>query len=397
MTTVGYGDITPGTDRERVFTVIALLVGASAFGYIVGSVFLMLEQIDAVRAEFVDKMDRLNDYVVRAQPPPPSPPTLPLWIMDRAWASATWPARLDPSPVPAEQRYRELPDVLASRLRRHTKHFYSSHTVFDEDSVLNALPRVLRARLLVHSRARMLRSFRLLRTRQEWEPLFLADIARRMLPQFVSEGESLFEEGDLPQYLTILLSGEVELCVTCRHPEHLPASIRAKVCERCPPGAEEPDAAGTPDEGGERGYATEEKEPRANATPDTTGGGGDAGRGVVPMSRYERVEAFAMAGGVAALRCPGSGHERSHAAAVATVTAASGMKRKAWRQRRETNFLFAIRRRGESVGEVREWSNLQPPSPVIGLTRPAPPRRRAWRTTYRTTARPQRRRTPSPS
>lgn len=73
MTTVGYGDIYPGTDQERAFTIAALLVGASAFGYILGSVSLMLEQIDTVRAEFRDKMDRLTDYVVRAAPLPQTP------------------------------------------------------------------------------------------------------------------------------------------------------------------------------------------------------------------------------------------------------------------------------------------------------------------------------------
>jgi len=38
MTTVGYGDITPTTARERLFTVATMMVGASLFGYIVGHV-----------------------------------------------------------------------------------------------------------------------------------------------------------------------------------------------------------------------------------------------------------------------------------------------------------------------------------------------------------------------
>lgn len=38
MTTVGYGDITPTTDNERCFCVVIMILGATVFGYIVGSV-----------------------------------------------------------------------------------------------------------------------------------------------------------------------------------------------------------------------------------------------------------------------------------------------------------------------------------------------------------------------
>lgn len=70
MATVGYGDINAGTDTERVFAICALLVGASVFGFVVGSVSLMLEQLDAQRAAYREKLDSLKDFSVR---PPPAP------------------------------------------------------------------------------------------------------------------------------------------------------------------------------------------------------------------------------------------------------------------------------------------------------------------------------------
>ena len=36
VTSIGYGDITPTTDGERNFTIVALLFGALLFAYIVG-------------------------------------------------------------------------------------------------------------------------------------------------------------------------------------------------------------------------------------------------------------------------------------------------------------------------------------------------------------------------
>merc|ERR1719181_841784 len=38
MTTVGYGDILPTTDTERLFATFIMFVGATVFGYIVGVV-----------------------------------------------------------------------------------------------------------------------------------------------------------------------------------------------------------------------------------------------------------------------------------------------------------------------------------------------------------------------
>ena len=38
MTTVGYGDILPFTVSEKVYAIAIMLMGATVFGYIVGSV-----------------------------------------------------------------------------------------------------------------------------------------------------------------------------------------------------------------------------------------------------------------------------------------------------------------------------------------------------------------------
>jgi len=38
MTTVGYGDILPTTDVERIYASFIMILGATVFGYIVGSV-----------------------------------------------------------------------------------------------------------------------------------------------------------------------------------------------------------------------------------------------------------------------------------------------------------------------------------------------------------------------
>ena len=49
MTTVGYGDIAPVTDSERIFTVFAMIVGGGFYGYVVAQATRIVMDFDAQR------------------------------------------------------------------------------------------------------------------------------------------------------------------------------------------------------------------------------------------------------------------------------------------------------------------------------------------------------------
>ncbi|CAE6964183.1 Kcnh2, partial [Symbiodinium sp. KB8] len=46
VTTVGYGDILPTTDDERIFTMLAMIVGGAFYGYVVGNISVILASND---------------------------------------------------------------------------------------------------------------------------------------------------------------------------------------------------------------------------------------------------------------------------------------------------------------------------------------------------------------
>ena len=46
MATVGYGDLKPITTKERVVAVFVTVIGASMFGYVIGNVFMLLENFN---------------------------------------------------------------------------------------------------------------------------------------------------------------------------------------------------------------------------------------------------------------------------------------------------------------------------------------------------------------
>ena len=70
LTTVGYGDITPTNDAERVYTLIALLIGALVFGYLMTSVGDLVANLDN-RANMVnEKLDNIQELILHHRLPP---------------------------------------------------------------------------------------------------------------------------------------------------------------------------------------------------------------------------------------------------------------------------------------------------------------------------------------
>eukprot|EP00913_Durusdinium_trenchii_P012577 g11811.t1 len=46
----GYGDIHPRSDRERVYAIVAMIFGATMFGYIIGSIAALAGQERGIEA-----------------------------------------------------------------------------------------------------------------------------------------------------------------------------------------------------------------------------------------------------------------------------------------------------------------------------------------------------------
>ena len=63
MTTVGYGDVTPQRRSEIIFSIIAMVLGATIFGFIVGNVSAMVGKMDVGAARLREQMTMIKDYM----------------------------------------------------------------------------------------------------------------------------------------------------------------------------------------------------------------------------------------------------------------------------------------------------------------------------------------------
>merc|ERR1712232_210852 len=63
LTTVGYGDITPSSDAERAYTMLAMVVGGSFYGYIVGTITSMVSINDLNSSAYWERMDLIQAWM----------------------------------------------------------------------------------------------------------------------------------------------------------------------------------------------------------------------------------------------------------------------------------------------------------------------------------------------
>mmetsp|Transcript_1304 Transcript_1304/g.3742 ORF Transcript_1304/g.3742 Transcript_1304/m.3742 type:complete len:899 (+) Transcript_1304:106-2802(+) len=63
MSTIGYGDVTPQTNGERVYVTIGMILGAAIYAYMVGNVCSIIASMSASEQRFRQEMDTLNSFL----------------------------------------------------------------------------------------------------------------------------------------------------------------------------------------------------------------------------------------------------------------------------------------------------------------------------------------------
>ena len=60
ISTVGYGDFVPVTDKERAYAILAMFIGSGFYGYVVAQAANIISNSDADRAKYYEKMDSVQ-------------------------------------------------------------------------------------------------------------------------------------------------------------------------------------------------------------------------------------------------------------------------------------------------------------------------------------------------
>jgi hyperpolarization activated cyclic nucleotide-gated potassium channel 2 len=70
ITTIGYGDVSCAGPEQRMFGMVAMIIGALLFGYGVSNVVNIVEELRQDEREFREKLDHFNIYMREQDMPP---------------------------------------------------------------------------------------------------------------------------------------------------------------------------------------------------------------------------------------------------------------------------------------------------------------------------------------
>ncbi len=168
IVTIGYGDITPQTSSQTVVAICVELAGATMYGYVIGNMASLIANLDAARAQFEEKVEKINTFM----------------------------------------RFRRIPEDLQERVRNYYSYLWESRKGYDEGEVLSDLPASLKIRVALQLNREII----------ERVPLFsgasddmITQIVMNLRPVVYTPGDYVFRKGEVGHNMYFISKGAVEV------------------------------------------------------------------------------------------------------------------------------------------------------------------------------------------
>ncbi|OQR94171.1 cyclic nucleotide-binding protein [Achlya hypogyna] len=176
MATVGYGDVLPVTPIEVAYVIFYMLLGASVFGYIIGSMSSLVDQLQTKGAAMKEKTDRVKDYM----------------------------------------KERNLPKPLCARIRRYFDFYLAQKE--DQSMFLSDLSDDLRTQLVLYLNRDVVSKIPFFARQDDACISYLMSI---LYPECCTPGEYVFHEGEYGRHMYFLVKGTVEVLINAGTPSEL--------------------------------------------------------------------------------------------------------------------------------------------------------------------------------
>ena len=168
LATIGYGDITPTTNIQTIYTVSIMLIGAGVYGYVVGNIASILSSTDMIKSQFIEKMQKIQTFM----------------------------------------KYKKLPRDLQSSILDYYDYIWKNRKGFNEDVILEELPPALKERVSIYLNKPLVKKVPLLK---EASDAMITRIVMNLRPIVYMKGDYIFRKGDKGDNLYIISKGIVEI------------------------------------------------------------------------------------------------------------------------------------------------------------------------------------------
>jgi len=170
MTTVGYGDIIPDHTNASamLFTIMIMLLGAGAFGFIIGNIATIMANLDFARNQHLDKLQRINAFM----------------------------------------RYHDIPAGLRKRVESYFAYQWQTRRGFDESAVLAELPDMVRRDVEMELRKDIVSKVPIFRGADD---RMIREVVAELKPRVAMPGEMLIQRGEIGDSMFFIATGSVEV------------------------------------------------------------------------------------------------------------------------------------------------------------------------------------------
>jgi hypothetical protein len=168
LASVGYGDITPTNNTQRIFAMIVMLLGVGIYGYVIGNVASLLANIDVAKAAHRHRVDQVLVFM----------------------------------------KNRTIPQSLQQRVIAYFNYLWESGMGQDEFTILNELPPSLRLELTLHLNRQIIQKVPLF---AEASDSFVRELVSGLRPVIFTPGDEIIRRGELGEEMFFINRGKIQV------------------------------------------------------------------------------------------------------------------------------------------------------------------------------------------
>ncbi|VDO68919.1 unnamed protein product [Schistosoma margrebowiei] len=171
LTSVGFGNVSPNTNSEKIFSVCVMLVGSLMYAGIFGHVSAIIQRLYSGTARYHAQMVRVKEFI----------------------------------------RFHQIPNPLKRRLEEFFQHAWSYTNGIDMNLVLRSFPECLQADICLHLNRNLLNTCSPFKSNQGC----LRALALKLKTTHVPPGDTLVHKGDVLNFLCFIARGSIEIMIGC--------------------------------------------------------------------------------------------------------------------------------------------------------------------------------------
>ncbi|XP_075164882.1 potassium voltage-gated channel seizure isoform X2 [Haematobia irritans] len=168
LTSVGFGNVAPNTDAEKIFTICVMLVGSLMYASIFGNVSAIIQRLYSGTARYHTQMLRVREFI----------------------------------------RFHQIPNPLRQRLEEYFQHAWTYTNGIDMNSVLKGFPECLQADICLHLNRKLLQNCPAFTGAS---PGCLRALSLKFKTTHAPPGDVLVHKGDVLTSLFFIARGSIEI------------------------------------------------------------------------------------------------------------------------------------------------------------------------------------------